>query len=103
MEVRGSGGSLAGFMRPLLLIECNIGSGGGDQCASLPNALDVNVTMYGVADNTSGDQDIEKSKTISLRQNFACQMDAVQNCHQYGATKYLFRCASISCFQVVTK
>ena len=56
-----------------------------------------------VADNTSGDQDIEKSKTISLRQNFACQMDAVQNCHQYGATKYLFRCASISCFQVVTK
>ena len=44
MKVRGSvGGSLAGFMWPLLLIECNIGSGGGDQCALLPNALDVNV------------------------------------------------------------
>ena len=62
MKVRGSGGSLAGFMRPLLLIECNIGSGGGDQCASLPNALDVNVTMYGAADNTSSDQDIEKKQ-----------------------------------------
>ena len=46
MKVRGSGvrGGAAGFMRPLLLIECNIGSGGGDQCvAMLPNAPDVNV------------------------------------------------------------
>ena len=52
MKVRGSGGAGAGFMRPLLLIECNIGSGGGDQCALLPNAQDVNVTMHCTLDDT---------------------------------------------------
>ena len=46
MKVRGSGERRGGFMRPLLLIECNIGSGGGDQCALPPNAQDVNVTMH---------------------------------------------------------